>query len=79
MAYGVILPTPDRSELRDVARRAVMHAANRMNFRSQFIGNTEPPLDEVMGDSMVRGLMKRDGVAEESLKVLIDQVRGRLR
>lgn len=79
MATSAISPIPDRSDLRGAARRAVLHAANLMNTRSLFVGNGEPPLDELMGDPMVRGLMARDGVAEESLRVLIDQVRGRLR
>ncbi|RAU23778.1 hypothetical protein CU669_01420 [Paramagnetospirillum kuznetsovii] len=67
--------------MRDVARRAVIHAANMMNVnpRSLFADNAEPPLDEVMGDPMVRDLMARDGVAEDSLRVLIDSVRIRLR
>lgn len=46
---------------------------------SAFIGNTEPPLAEVMGDPIIRGLMARDGVLPESLQGLIDEIRGRLR
>ncbi|WP_156612556.1 hypothetical protein [Paramagnetospirillum marisnigri] len=79
MAASAITPHPERGDLRDVARRAVLQAANMMNTRSsRFVGNAEPPLDEIMGDPMVRHLMDRDGVAEASLRDLIDQIRGRL-
>ncbi len=46
---------------------------------SFFIGNAEPPLDELMSDPIMRGLMARDGVAPDSLRGLIDEVRARLR
>lgn len=79
MGSSVISPTPGRSHLRSLARSAVLQAAHRMNTHSLFIGNTEPSLDDIMGDPMVRNLMARDGVAEDSLRVLIDQIRSHLR
>ncbi len=47
-------------------------------FRSDFIRNSEPPLDEVMADPMVRSLMARDGVAFTSVETLIAETRRRL-
>lgn len=43
-----------------------------------YAGNAEPPLDELVNDPIVRGLMARDGVAIESLCGLIVEVRRRL-
>ncbi|MEO0036547.1 MAG: hypothetical protein RLZZ501_2570 [Pseudomonadota bacterium] len=43
-----------------------------------YAGNAEPPLDELVNDPMVRGLMARDGVALDSLCGLIAEVRRRL-
>ena len=51
----------------------------RRRTGSFFIGNAEPPLDELMDDPIMRGLMARDGVAPDSLRGLIDQIRTRLR
>ena len=78
MAYSAISPNPDRSDLRSVARLAVLRAANMMNCRSRFTGNAEPSLDEVMDDPVIRVLMAKDGVGEDCLRGLIDQVRNRL-
>jgi len=60
-------------------RNGSVRVSHARRYGSAFVGNAEPPLAEVMGDPIVRGLMARDGVQPESLQGLIDEVRGRLR
>lgn len=45
---------------------------------SAYLGNGEPALADVMADPMILRLMARDGVAVDSLKSLIEDVRARL-
>jgi hypothetical protein len=40
-----------------------------------FCGNTEPSIDELMGDPILQVLMNRDGVSPRELRVLIATVR----
>lgn len=66
-------PTDARS-----AGTAFPMAAMRANRTSDFLGNSEPPLSEMMSDEVIRRMMARDGVAVEQLMSLIDRVRGNL-
>lgn len=50
----------------------------RTNRTSSFLGNSEPPLSEMMSDDVIRRMMARDGVAVDQLMSLIDRVRGNL-
>jgi len=43
-----------------------------------FMGNVEPPLDEMIDDDVIRRVMARDGVAVDDLLSLIAEVRTRL-
>lgn len=70
------IPTP--VDLRKARHGVAMPSARGFRTGSFFMGNAEPPLDEVMDDPIVRGLMARDGVALASLQSLISEVRGRL-
>jgi hypothetical protein len=46
--------------------------------RATFLANSEPSLDDVMADDVVRRLMARDGVGVADLLSLIDRVRPHL-
>jgi hypothetical protein len=49
------------SDLRHGFTGRSLRGARVVRFGSTFTGNAEPPLAEVMGDPIVRGLMARDG------------------
>ncbi len=44
-----------------------------------YVGNREPPLDEVLDNSIVRLVMARDGLAPEDVRAQIEAARRRLR
>ena len=79
MLPNAIKATPIVSDPRYAARCGSLFATPLRRHGSFFIGNAEPSLDEMMADPIMRGLMARDGVAPDSLRGLIDEVRDRLR
>lgn len=78
MLSSAIQAAPVVTDLRVSATGASRLAVRRPRAGSFFIGNAEPSLDELMDDPIMRGLMACDGVAPDSLRVLIDAVRIRL-
>jgi hypothetical protein len=44
-----------------------------------YCGNTEPSIDELLGDPIMQVLMKRDGVPPRDVRALIDMARRRQR
>ena len=44
-----------------------------------YVGNREPPLDEVLNDPIVRLVMARDGLPPEEARAHIEAARRRLR
>lgn len=47
----------------------------RSRNSSHFLGNSEPSLDELLADEVLRRVMARDGVEPEKLRALADHVR----
>ncbi|HZB91838.1 MAG TPA: hypothetical protein VE397_10380 [Stellaceae bacterium] len=43
-----------------------------------YVGNREPPLDEVLDDPIVRLVMARDGLPPEEVRAHIESARRRL-
>lgn len=79
MLSSAIKATPTITDSRPPARGGTLFATYRPRPSSFFVGNAEPSLDDLMDDPIVRGLMARDGVAPDSLRTLIDEIRTRLR
>ena len=44
-----------------------------------YLGNREPPLDEVFDDPIVRLLMARDGLPPDKARAYVERVRAALR
>ena len=57
---------------------AAFPMAVRAGRSGDFLGNSEPPLSEMMADEVIRRMMARDGVAVDQLMSLMDRVRGNL-
>lgn len=79
MMSSACQPAAAPSDSRSSAAGGFPFGLRHSRAASHFLGNAEPPLDELMGDPMVRRLMDRDGVEMDSLLTLIDTVRDRLR
>lgn len=63
----------------EVRGSAPVFAVGMRAFRSaEFMGNAEPSLDELLSDEVVRRVMARDGVGQDQLLTLLEDVRNRL-
>ncbi|MDO8608488.1 MAG: hypothetical protein Q7R40_18305 [Phaeospirillum sp.] len=78
MLSNAIQSAPTVTEPRYSARGGLLFHPRMLRPRSFFTGNAEPSLDELMNDPIMRGMMACDGVAPDSLRSLIDEVRIRL-
>jgi hypothetical protein len=79
MLSNALLSAPIVADSRPPVRGGLLFHPRMLRPRSFFTGNAEPPLDELMADPIMRGMMACDGVAPDSLRSLIDEVRTRLR
>lgn len=78
MIYSACTPTAAPPEPRGTAQPAFAIGLRAGSGRD-FEGNSEPSLDELMGDEVMRRVMARDGVQPDHVWSLRDVMRNRLR